>query len=175
MSPVWKHPPKHSALDNQVSTALTRVPLKLNSYFRLAPTHTVTFLTNGDINSPMTVQVELDLMLISEKGSAIKNGLRSEYVRLRPQESYPAATFLNTITAISWFVIASDFWACCSIRSSTTERILSPRKIEPILVSSDPNFRPTDIEIGGDGALYVSDWANAIVGHMQHNMRDPKS
>lgn len=47
------------------------------------------------------------------------------------------------------------------------------KEIEPILVSSDPNFRPTDIEIGGDGALYVSDWANAIVGHMQHNMRDP--
>ncbi|MBS0207192.1 MAG: c-type cytochrome [Planctomycetes bacterium] len=46
-------------------------------------------------------------------------------------------------------------------------------EIEPILVSSDPNFRPTDVEIGGDGALYVSDWSNAIVGHMQHNMRDP--
>lgn len=46
-------------------------------------------------------------------------------------------------------------------------------EIEPILVSSDPNFRPTDVEIGGDGALYVSDWANAIIGHMQHNMRDP--
>lgn len=44
---------------------------------------------------------------------------------------------------------------------------------EPILVSSDPNFRPTDVEVGGDGALYVSDWSNAIIGHMQHNMRDP--
>jgi len=46
-------------------------------------------------------------------------------------------------------------------------------EVEPILVSSDPTFRPTDVEIGGDGALYVSDWSNAIVGHMQHNMRDP--
>ena len=46
-------------------------------------------------------------------------------------------------------------------------------EIEPILVSSDKNFRPTDVEIGGDGALYVSDWSNAIIGHMQHNMRDP--
>ena len=46
-------------------------------------------------------------------------------------------------------------------------------EIEPILVSSDPNFRPTDVEIGADGALYVSDWSNAIIGHMQHNMRDP--
>ena len=50
---------------------------------------------------------------------------------------------------------------------------ITATEIEPILVSSDPNFRPTDVEIGGDGALYVSDWSNAIIGHMQHNMRDP--
>ncbi len=50
---------------------------------------------------------------------------------------------------------------------------ITAEEIEPILVSSDPNFRPTDVEIGGDGAMYVSDWSNAIVGHMQHNMRDP--
>ncbi|MFM2094955.1 MAG: hypothetical protein RIS70_2079, partial [Planctomycetota bacterium] len=46
-------------------------------------------------------------------------------------------------------------------------------EVEPIVVSSDPNFRPSDIEVGGDGALYISDWSNAIIGHMQHNMRDP--
>lgn len=45
--------------------------------------------------------------------------------------------------------------------------------VHPLLESKDPNFRPTDLEIGGDGALYVSDWANALIGHMQHNMRDP--
>ncbi len=44
---------------------------------------------------------------------------------------------------------------------------------EDFLVSTDPNFRPTDLEIGSDGAMYVSDWCNAIVGHMQHNVRDP--
>ena len=44
---------------------------------------------------------------------------------------------------------------------------------EDLLISEDPNFRPTDFEIGDDGALYVSDWANPIVGHMQHNVRDP--
>ena len=37
----------------------------------------------------------------------------------------------------------------------------------------DRNFRPTDFEIGSDGALYVSDWQNIIIGHMQHNVRDP--
>jgi mono/diheme cytochrome c family protein/lysophospholipase L1-like esterase/glucose/arabinose dehydrogenase len=38
---------------------------------------------------------------------------------------------------------------------------------------NDRNFRPTDFEIGSDGAIYVSDWQNIIVGHMQHNVRDP--
>ena len=50
---------------------------------------------------------------------------------------------------------------------------ITAHEVEPILVSSDPNFRPTDIEIGGDGAIYVSDWCNVLIGHMQHNMRDP--
>ena len=44
---------------------------------------------------------------------------------------------------------------------------------EPIVVSSDPNFRPSDVEVGGDGALYIADWQNALIGHMQHNIRDP--
>ena len=50
---------------------------------------------------------------------------------------------------------------------------ITAEEVEPILLSSDPNFRPTDVEIGGDGALYISDWANALIGHMQHNIRDP--
>ncbi|WP_339613482.1 PVC-type heme-binding CxxCH protein [uncultured Rubinisphaera sp.] len=42
-----------------------------------------------------------------------------------------------------------------------------------LLNSADRNFRPTDAVIGADGALYVSDWCNVIIGHMQHNIRDP--
>ena len=42
-----------------------------------------------------------------------------------------------------------------------------------LLNSADKNFRPTDAVIGEDGALYVSDWHNVIIGHMQHNIRDP--
>ncbi|WP_197454820.1 PVC-type heme-binding CxxCH protein [Stieleria varia] len=42
-----------------------------------------------------------------------------------------------------------------------------------LLNSEDRNFRPTDAVVGSDGALYVADWHNAIIGHMQHNIRDP--
>ncbi len=45
-------------------------------------------------------------------------------------------------------------------------------EIEPIVYSSDVNFRPSDIEIGADGAIYFSDWQNPLIGHMQHNLRD---
>ncbi|TWU10018.1 PVC-type heme-binding CxxCH protein [Allorhodopirellula heiligendammensis] len=45
--------------------------------------------------------------------------------------------------------------------------------VKALIDSEDRNFRPTDAVIGQDGALYVSDWHNAIIGHMQHNIRDP--
>ncbi len=50
---------------------------------------------------------------------------------------------------------------------------ITATEIEPIVTSDDPNFRPSDMEVGGDGALYISDWHNTLIGHMQHNMRDP--
>jgi putative heme-binding domain-containing protein len=46
-------------------------------------------------------------------------------------------------------------------------------EVTPIVSSSDPNFRPSDIEIGSDGAIYFTDWYNPLIGHMQHNLRDP--
>jgi putative heme-binding domain-containing protein len=46
-------------------------------------------------------------------------------------------------------------------------------ELEPIVLSSDPNFRPSDLKIGPDGAIYFIDWHNPIIGHMQHNLRDP--
>jgi hypothetical protein len=45
-------------------------------------------------------------------------------------------------------------------------------EVDPILQSSDENFRPVDAEVGPDGALYFTDWQNPIIGHMQHNLRD---
>ena len=45
--------------------------------------------------------------------------------------------------------------------------------VEPLLQSSDPNFRPVALQFGPDGALYVVDWFNPLVGHMQHSLRDP--
>ena len=44
---------------------------------------------------------------------------------------------------------------------------------QDLLVSEDRNFRPVDLEIAPDGSLYIVDWHNILIGHMQHNARDP--
>ena len=44
---------------------------------------------------------------------------------------------------------------------------------QDLVVSSDRNFRPVDMEIAPDGSLYIVDWHNILIGHMQHNARDP--
>lgn len=46
--------------------------------------------------------------------------------------------------------------------------------VPPLLQSKDPNFRPVDLTFGPDGALYIVDWFNPLIGHMQHSLRDPK-
>jgi lysophospholipase L1-like esterase/glucose/arabinose dehydrogenase/plastocyanin len=44
---------------------------------------------------------------------------------------------------------------------------------EPDVVQSkDPNFRPIDTATGPDGALYVIDWHNPLIGHLQSHLRD---
>lgn len=54
----------------------------------------------------------------------------------------------------------------------------SPVGIEQLdfLISQDPWFRPVDLKIGPDGALYVADFYNRIIGHyevpLQHPGRD---
>ncbi len=46
--------------------------------------------------------------------------------------------------------------------------------VDPLLSSRDTNFRPIGMKFGPDGALYIVDWFNPLIGHMQHNLRDPK-
>ena len=44
---------------------------------------------------------------------------------------------------------------------------------QDLVSGSDGNFRPVDMEFAPDGSLYFVDWHNVLVGHMQHNARDP--
>ena len=42
-----------------------------------------------------------------------------------------------------------------------------------LISSTDKNFRPVEMEFAPDGSLYLVDWHNVLIGHMQHNARDP--
>jgi mono/diheme cytochrome c family protein/glucose/arabinose dehydrogenase len=44
---------------------------------------------------------------------------------------------------------------------------------QDLVVGDDRNFRPVDMEFAPDGSLYLVDWHNVLIGHMQHNARDP--
>ena len=47
------------------------------------------------------------------------------------------------------------------------------RHRQDLVQGTDPNFRPVDMEFAPDGSLYLVDWHNVLIGHMQHNARDP--
>ena len=42
------------------------------------------------------------------------------------------------------------------------------------LTSKDRWFRPVDIKLGTDGALYVADFYNKIIGHYEVDLKDPR-
>ncbi|MDB6123350.1 MAG: putative rane-bound dehydrogenase [Pedosphaera sp.] len=50
---------------------------------------------------------------------------------------------------------------------------LKGETLENLISSSDPNFRPSAVSIGPDGAIYFCDWQKPLIGHMQHHLRDP--
>lgn len=50
---------------------------------------------------------------------------------------------------------------------------IGSKEVEPILQSSDPNFRPIDLKFGPDGGLYIVDWYNPLISHGENPPRDP--
>lgn len=64
---------------------------------------------------------------------------------------------------------------------NTVERFrLSPdgstfkaERLPPLVESTNTAFRIVDVRFGPDGALYLCDWYNPIIGHYQNSFRDP--
>lgn len=48
-------------------------------------------------------------------------------------------------------------------------------RVEPVelLRAEHTSFRPVEIKVGPDGAIYVADWFNPIIGHYQASLRHP--
>ncbi|MDR3404665.1 MAG: HEAT repeat domain-containing protein [Chthoniobacter sp.] len=52
-------------------------------------------------------------------------------------------------------------------------KISDDPKLPPLVQSSHGSFRPVDVKLGPDGALYICDWYNPIIGHYQASFRHP--
>lgn len=45
--------------------------------------------------------------------------------------------------------------------------------LPPLITSTHGSFRPVDVKLGPDGAIYLCDWYNPIIGHYQASFRHP--
>lgn len=71
---------------------------------------------------------------------------------------------------------SGDVVTCRISRSTMTFTGSTPQATRQadFLVSKDPWFRPVDIKVGPDGALYVADFYNPIIGHYEVPLGHPK-
>ena len=60
-----------------------------------------------------------------------------------------------------------------TVKTTQADGTVTEESSRGFLMSGDKNFRPSDAVFAPDGSLYLSDWHNVIIGHMQHNVRDP--
>jgi putative heme-binding domain-containing protein len=67
--------------------------------------------------------------------------------------------FLNN--AVYWFQILED---------GSGFRV---KDLPALIVSNSPAFRAVDVRVGPDGAIYIADWYNPIIGHYQASFRHP--
>ncbi|MES2595061.1 MAG: PVC-type heme-binding CxxCH protein [Verrucomicrobiota bacterium] len=47
-------------------------------------------------------------------------------------------------------------------------------QLPKLVKSSDTSFRPVDVSVGPDGAMYLCDWFNPVIGHYQASYADPR-
>ncbi|MSU21807.1 MAG: c-type cytochrome [Pedosphaera sp.] len=47
------------------------------------------------------------------------------------------------------------------------------QELPSLIETTNRNFRIVDVKIGPDGAIYLADWYNPIVGHYQYSFRHP--
>lgn len=73
-------------------------------------------------------------------------------------------------------LLANDFRANRINRFRLTEQGsgYASQQVEDLLWTDDVAFRPVDINIGPDGAIYVADWYNPIIQHGEVDFYDPR-
>jgi putative heme-binding domain-containing protein len=73
-------------------------------------------------------------------------------------------------------IITNDFRAhrVCRFKISEDGAGYASKEMPELIVSTDVAFRPVDVKIGPDGAIYIADWYNPIIQHGEVDFRDPR-
>lgn len=72
--------------------------------------------------------------------------------------------------------ITNDFRGhrVCRFKLSPDGSTYASREQTEVIKSNHPAFRPIDVKMGPDGALYIADWYNPIIQHGEVDFRDPR-
>ena len=73
-------------------------------------------------------------------------------------------------------LLTNDFRGNRIVRYELTEdgSAFAARQVDDVAWSSHVSFRPVDVKMGPDGAIYIADWYNPTVGHGEVDFRDPR-
>jgi putative heme-binding domain-containing protein len=73
-------------------------------------------------------------------------------------------------------IITNDFRANRVVRFALSDdgSGFSSKLMPDLITSTDRAFRPIDVRMGPDGALYIADWYNPIINHGEVGFRDPR-
>jgi putative heme-binding domain-containing protein len=73
-------------------------------------------------------------------------------------------------------ILTNDFRGhrvCRFVLTETGAGFAAQEKTE-LIKTNHPAFRPVDIKMGPDGAIYIADWYNPIIQHGEVDFRDPR-
>jgi putative heme-binding domain-containing protein len=73
-------------------------------------------------------------------------------------------------------MITCDFRANRVVRFSIEEQgsAYTTKEMPLLIRTTNTTFRPIDVKLGPDGALYIADWSNPIIQHGEVDFRDPR-
>ena len=93
----------------------------------------------------------------------------------------------TALCGLTWYAadhFPKEYRGCLFLGNVVTNRINFDRiewkgstpvakELPDFLTCKDPWFRPSDIKLGPDGALYVADFYNRIIGHYEIDLKHP--
>jgi putative heme-binding domain-containing protein len=96
--------------------------------------------------------------------------------------SYPKFCSLETIESehfpADWqgTMVTCDFRAHRVVRFAINDADSAyiTKELPDVMRTTNVTFRPIDVKLGPDGALYIADWSNPIIQHGEVDFRDPR-